>query len=436
MRSLERPICLAEETGDGGRKFEDIVRNHILPEYKPSANFEAPPRRGMPPKADAVENKGGIPENNSHFSIKLKRNNNAPFKAHQTEDKKPLGLFSKFNTGSVGQSQGDYAEDIRNDKVKQALIMKFGSHQGNLNEFRNIFAGDNELNERQIELLRKFDSKNGDEDRKSTNQFLTTGEMREHFPEHLKALKDHLNNADNKREIFDKMIRKNGFHKREAPWSKGDVNPVDKLVHHVKESDRNMSGNVSIRDISNNRVKSVMEKLQWFFPDEGNFYLNDIEEEDFNKRLLDIYPINKESSNWAVLPGGDDADEPRRRRRIVNNRVVDAEPPTRGKGIIEPGHFKATMGADEKMLDRFFPKEWERHMTDRGSEVPPTFERIPEEDEDEDSGYYESPEERRRREEQDRRYEDQESMEHQEYRSRLDAEEDLARGGMDAYDSA
>jgi hypothetical protein len=106
MRSLERPIpVITEATGEGGIGFEDTVRDHILPEYKPSAQFEAPPGGGMPPKADAIENKGGRPENNSHFSIKLKRNNNAPFKAHQTEDKKPLGLFSKFNTGSVGQSQ-------------------------------------------------------------------------------------------------------------------------------------------------------------------------------------------------------------------------------------------------------------------------------------------------------------------------------------------
>jgi hypothetical protein len=206
---------------------------------------------------------------------------------------------------------------------------------------------------------------------KSTNPFLTTEEMQEHFPQHFKTLKDHLDDPINKREIFDRMVRKNG--PQGGDYDRGDPSPVNKHLSFIKDGKENWNGVAQVRDMSDNKVDEAMKKLKWFFK-ENKIYLNDSEEDDVARRLLELHPIDLAGSNWALQPNGNDA-APARKIGSPGNWQEESV----GKGKINPGHMKASMTADKEILDKYFPVEWERRMTDRGSQVSPTFERISDE---------------------------------------------------------
>ena len=374
---------LKEALGEGGGIFEKRIAPQILQNMNPDGNFISAP--GQKIKTDIIDEKGGNPADNDHYSIKWKRDNDFGYKTHQTSAQNKIwrgrdgkskmsdnlghfkGLFSKFLSRAPGDTPGKYAGDIQQDLVRQALILKFGSHIGSIPQFRNVLAQTKKggkLSEKQLNFLSNLDN---DQERQKTNPFLTTEEMDENFPDQFEALRNHL--ESNKKEIFDRLVRKNGF--QNGDYSQGDPSPVNKHLSFIKDGASGWNGTAQVRDISNERVEEAMQKLKWFFKD-NKIYLNDSEEEDVARRLLEIHPIDLAGSNWALQPNGSDADS-----AGVLNGIRESV----GKGIIQPGHFKSSMSANKEILDKYFPVEWQKKISDNGGNL--TFEDIIEKAEDE-----------------------------------------------------
>ena len=80
LRELQREmvaeqsnVSLEEEIGDGGMKFERDIAPQILENMNPDGTFIPAP--GAKIKTDIIDEKGGHPSQNDHYSVKWKRDN-------------------------------------------------------------------------------------------------------------------------------------------------------------------------------------------------------------------------------------------------------------------------------------------------------------------------------------------------------------------------
>ena len=349
--------------GAGGHNLENQVAQNLLPQIYPDGNFNhvdsvVGGQQAASIKTDIFDDAGtGDEQDNINYSVKMKRDNDKPVKIHQTgKGRGAAGLFSKlaipYGSRPSLQNKGEFADSLRNNPLNQALIMLYGSPHGGMNKMRDLFGATGS----QRDFLRQFDSNEGDQERIKSNPFVTSGELEENFPQQFQALMDHMN--ENREGIFNNLVRMSGrrsnYYGNYGYADGSDAAPVSRLITHKLNGSRGarnaMNGTTSIHDISDDAVREAMENMEWR-QDGNGLYLADQEltSADGDKKLLDMYPINEENSRWAVLPQGDDA--PTRGQRGFFDGL-------RGSGIVEPGHFKATMGTDDEFMDKNFPKIW------------------------------------------------------------------------------
>ena len=348
--------------GSGGHKLESQVANNLLPQIYPDGNFkhvdsEIGTRAAAGIKTDVFQDAGtGDEQDNTNFSVKMKRANDKPVKVHQTgRGAGSAGLYSKlavpYGDRPSMNDRGQFAGALRNNPLNQALVMLYGGPYGGLNKMRKLFNPQGS----QRDFLRQFDSmhEDGDKERIANNPFLTSKELEDNFPKQYQALMDHLN--DNKEGVFNNLVRMSGLRSNyygDYGYADGsDASPVSRLItHKLNGGNRSLDGTTTIHDVGDDAVREAMENMEWRH-DGGRLYLSDQEltSADGDRKLLDMYPINKENSKWAVLPQGDDAYRPGHPRAYEN----------RAHGVMEPGHMKATMGTDDDFVDKYFPKIWE-----------------------------------------------------------------------------
>jgi hypothetical protein len=343
-------------TGDQGFKIEDKVVNHVLPHHKPSAEFAHVDAEASGSteavKTDIIEKRDRY---DIGYSVKSKGDNDDPMKVHQTKAGSPAGLFSKLKAST--NTEDGYESQVGDSKIRQALIMAFGSHKGSLGEMSHLFG---DLSDEQRNILNSREGRD--------NPYLTPAVMKEHFNDHYATLKNHLDRK--KFEIFTSLVRQQGSPRYGSPYVDHDPTPVQKLIQHRRDSGtapNDLSGTIDILDIGGRKVTDAMARMSWF--DDGErFYMSDEETDDIDKRMLDLYPINKENSKWAMRPG-DDEGPVRQGDRGYKQGV-------REYGLAEPGHFKATMGTNPEWLHQFFRPESSYHMEDRGQQMDPRITRI------------------------------------------------------------
>jgi len=401
MKSLlsEMPNPNPEPTrqnhGVGGSIIEKNALNKMMRSYKPESHQNGQigfppgysnlkPWEKVAPKADLIEKTPESTENrdptlNNHFSIKSKRGtNDDPFKVQQSPFKRPdtlfedIGLFNQddldrgfgressrrfINNGSktkyeqflIDKDYGNEEGETRDNVLKQALAMKFGARDHDLLELSEAFGQSYKggLNSEQMDVLKKANDR-------SENPFLNIEELAA-FPEHRKRLSQHLN--ANKTNIFNNIVRKNGRHDEREPYRYGDAAMIDEMITWKNDRDRpwGQDGMWRVRDIGDDKLERAMQKLNWFAKD-NHLYLSDQKQPNWNQRLLHLSPIDKAASKWnLVTSAGRDAPD--------NQSMYETEEGKRGWGTVEPGSFKATIGADDEMLNRVlgFPK-WSRRM--------------------------------------------------------------------------
>ena len=103
------------------KNFEKNYAPKILENYKPSGDFRRAP--GQKIKTDMIEDKGGEPRNNNHYSVKWKRDNDFGYKTHQTSAE------DKIWNGEMKHNDGHYkgqieAIDIAKGEVRLKKGMK------------------------------------------------------------------------------------------------------------------------------------------------------------------------------------------------------------------------------------------------------------------------------------------------------------------------
>ena len=356
MKSLREEEYIFEAVGDQGFNIEHKVAEHLMPKvHKPGGEFvhvdADTGKSNTAAKTDFYEKRSHKGQPDVGYSVKSKGDNDEPMKIHQTSAGNPAGLFSKLK--SYTDVKNNYGDQIGDSKIKQALVMAFGSHMGTLSQAAGtqLFP---DLTDDQRNILRTKSKK---------GQYLTPKEMKETFGGHHDALLKHLER--NKSEIFKALVRQHGSPSfGTKPYEDHDPQPVSKLIQHRRDAGTapgDTSGRIDIHDIS----KDVFKDMKWFSDDE-RFYMSNEETDDIDKRLLDLYPITEENSKWTMRPG--DGQGPRRGDRGYKEGV-------REHGIPEPGQFKATMGTNPQWLDKIFSAEASYQMKDRG-QMDPTFTRI------------------------------------------------------------
>lgn len=316
------------KAGERGRRFESKISellNHLSPRDDNPISGANHRVLGGRMKAD-IMNDDGV-----GYSVKTKMNNDDPMKVQQSSYDSTL--WSKLNIpwAKRAQSTNTFTDDIKDNKLAQALVMRFGSKFGSLDKIGELI--NDELNPDQMKILQNFNPDSG----KSKNPFMSNEEMFNAFPEHYETLLGHLN--DNKYEIFNSLVR-------QAGGQNGDANPIQRFISHMTDEGvsgspldvdsngdpiYNFSGNLDVHDMSDETVQEAMKKLQWFGT--GNrFYMAENETDDINERLLDLWPYDEEGTSWALRPGD-------------GNKQND----------ITPGFFKAMMSANPELLERLFP---------------------------------------------------------------------------------
>ncbi len=331
--------------GDGGRRFENQVPR-LMKNIYPDRNFVQPSSQRV--KTDLYEDKGtGDPRDNVNYSVKYTRDNGNPSKVHQVNhnprfaDNFPHGTFSKLKVPTQGFDDRDqFFRTLKDSKLHQAMVMRFGTNMknneggnldvGSFGEYFKKFTDGNRINDAQMNALqRAFKDKE--------NPFLLAGEMAKNFPEHHKALTEHLD--ANKLDIFNNMVRRNGYYNPnfiDDAYDRVDPSNISRLIHrHVGED----YDQLNIRDASDEQVKKAVDQMNWYGKG-SHTYLAPEKTDDWNKRLLDVMPWDHEASRWANNPSSTEFDQDERNWGA------------------RPGYMKATMGMDEEFVDQFFPKIW------------------------------------------------------------------------------
>ena len=173
------------------------------------------------------------------YQVKSKMFNDEPMKVQQSSN--ASSLWSKLKVPFGQRAIGAGMEDsIKDNKLAQSLIMKFGSPHGSLGKIAKNFEG--ELTPEQMEMLTK--------PRDENYPFLSMDEMRDNFGEHNQTLLDHLN--DNKLDIFNGLIRQMG-------GRDGDANPIQRFISHY--TDEGVSGRVNELDDDENPIDNFSGRL-------------------------------------------------------------------------------------------------------------------------------------------------------------------------------
>jgi len=291
--------------GQGGMGFqiEQIVKDGILPRLK-QGNYKHVdadvPGINYGVKTDIFHDKGGDPSQNTAFSVKSKLDNDDPQKVHQT-----------------------------------------GVNSGNAFRKLQIRRGQNPLLDEAMDM---YLGKDGN--------FVNAGDMKE---EHRDALMKHF--EEQKQAIFNSLVRiAQPNNSNSQPYSGHDPRMIDKLISHRKMGQgSDLSGPIDIRKLQGKVTKENFENLTWFH-DGKRFFLGENEDASTDERMLDLWPIDEEGSNWSNRVG-DGGPQPGQRGH---------RPGQREAGLPEPGQFKATMATNPEFLDRYFPKEKEFYMDDNG----------------------------------------------------------------------
>ena len=311
------------EGGQGlvGYQVEEIIKDGLLPKLK-EGNYKhidanSPDISGKPSpavKTDIIDDKGtGNVMDNTAYSVKTKRNNEYPMKVHQT-----------FKGGNGF------------NKTYRKLKMKRGQDPL-LDEAMDMYLG-----------------KGGN--------FVSPADMEN---KHVEAIIKHL--TDNKTDIFDSITRQ-AEHAADwlepEPYISHDPHPVHKLIQHKSDGQyyypnginnpSDLSGEIDIRHLAGKVNESNFEPLKWMH-DGKRFFLGEEENAPTDKRMLDLWQIDEEGSNWTMNEG-DKGPNPN-------------DEGNRGRGIVEPGHFKATMATNPDFLDKYFPVEKRFRMDDDGNSL-------------------------------------------------------------------
>lgn len=315
---IKQKIDSFNKTGERGRRFESRISSLLDSQEGFGEGHKVLSGNG---KTDIIDKEG------IGYQVKSKMFNDEPMKVQQSSN--ASSLWSKLKVPFGQRAIGAGMEDsIKDNKLAQSLIMKFGSPHGSLGKIAKNFEG--ELTPEQMEMLTK--------PRDENYPFLSMDEMRDNFGEHNQTLLDHLN--DNKLDIFNGLIRQMG-------GRDGDANPIQRFISHytdegvsgrVNELDDdenpidNFSGRLDVHDLSDETVRKAMDKLMWF--DNGSRYYMAEEETDIdNDKLLDLYPYDEDGVSWTM-------------HSKDGNRMYDG---------IKPGAFKAMMSANPEVLERLFP---------------------------------------------------------------------------------
>ena len=336
---------LNEAAGSGGRAFEDQVPR-IMQNIYPTGKFIKP--RSQKIKTDLYhDEETGNPEDNVNYSVKWTRDNGNPSKVHQVNRNRNRpndfapGTFSKFNINSNRfglENYGKFINTLRGDgqdnKLIQAMLMRFGTNhldgKGNPFSFPDFFEDSvgGRLNDAQ---RRVFNRVRKDEE----TPFVKAGELAQNFPRHHQAMMEHLN--ANKKEIFNRMVRKNGAaFGNKVPYEDFDPSMISRLIHRHTGDDFD---ELSVRNIDDSRVDSMINDMRWHGKG-THTYLAPQSTDDWNSRILDITPWDYEASRWANNPSSTEFDE------------------DESNWGARPGFMKATMGMDEDLADKYFPKIW------------------------------------------------------------------------------
>lgn len=301
-------------------------------------------------KTDVLEtdNRG----NQTGYTVKATKNPTVPAKINQSgQQTGSRGSFRKLMmpgsddstifTGADsqfgnGQLADRFAEALGDSDVATAYMMAFGNAIPNpTNGGRNYDVKDffSNLNSEQKEMLEMIS-------RRFNRPFVTPTEMDQNFGGSYDALMQHL--TDNKSDIFKQLVRQHEAKYPNSGFRYGDDFPADRLAHLRSGSrsgqifsGRDRPSTFDIRDISDPAVERAMENVNWY-SDDDSFYLAPEETDDWNKRLLGVYPHSREVDRWGAMPGRD---------RYDLGRI-----PARAR----PGMMKATMGIDEGMLNDVF----------------------------------------------------------------------------------
>ena len=239
-------------------------------------------------------------------------------------------FFDQENSwqGLSGDDARPFLENIRDNRAAQAYMMMFGANiRGNnnrrvqLSDLADYFPN---LNERQSDYLRKIS-------RERRDPFASISALRQGFGGHYQDLMNHLN--DNKFDIFDKMVRQH---------EGTDDKPIERMMHMRSRAPYNRifsdAGSsrpptkIDIRDMSEDIIREQIEKLHWYGDENRNsLYLAPRETDDWNKRLLNVHPMNADTDSWGATPG-----------RVGR------------QGFAKPGALTTLMGIDENMLNDVF----------------------------------------------------------------------------------
>ena len=319
-----------QKAGERGRRFEGRLAKLFDALHGKGISGKDHKVLGGSMKTDIVDGDG------LGYSVKTKMNNKDPMKIQQSNHDSTL--WSKLSVPWAQRATAgsqDFQKSLLNNKLAQALILKFGSKEGSLSHIGDLIA--DELSPAQQKMLKRFHEQTGDQKRIKSNPFLTNQEMQDSFPEQYEALMGHL--GGNKERIFNALVR-------QAGGQNGDKNPIQRFVSHITDAGVNggvldvddndepifdFNGTLDIHDMSDERVRDAMEAMQWF-SDGNRFYLAPEETDDTDQRMLDIWPYDEEGTSWALRQGDGNRQSP-----------------------ITPGYFKATMASDRDFLERFFP---------------------------------------------------------------------------------
>jgi hypothetical protein len=316
-------------------------------------------------KTDIIQRQGN---NSRGYSVKATKDPSVPVKVNSANsqvgsrgsfrkmlmngsDNKDL-FTSDYNYLNTEDGRNRFIDIISDNPAARAYLMSYGlgsrrSNGGNF-DLKELVGGGTMSQNRLLDQV----SQRGD------NPFLKPDELKEAFPDEFEAFMEHL--QDNKGGIFNQMVRQHQSRYPSNSYQYGDAKPIDMMAHLVSQAkynrvftdkgERRDPTHVDIRDVSDSAIEEAMEYVKWY-NDGNNFYLAPEETDDWNKRLLDINPMNASVNAWGAKPG-------------VNRRNLNHMPASS-----QPGRQITTMGVDEGMLNDVFGEPlWSKNVYSTANE--------------------------------------------------------------------
>ena len=231
---------------DVGAKFENALQGQILPKLNPRGRFQRP---AGSVKTDVYsEHPSGNVDKNINYSAKVIRDGGTDIGGHDTGDPRAVeaghasenawkGTFSKVGLG------GDLIDNPSGNKAAEAMAMRFGRQGRSMRDL----LGDSIAN--RIE---------------PGSQVLSNEQILTHYPDHARALMEHLN--ENKKNVLDGLLRKRSTNRQpgDRPYVDYDPQPIHRLAK-LKRSDRTglLNGRLSISNMGEEDLEELLEQYNW-----------------------------------------------------------------------------------------------------------------------------------------------------------------------------